>query len=50
MATIFSSSDTAQLNLEVWVKEDKYNLPQGLLENTKLAQHAYEEGHKISWN
>jgi hypothetical protein len=26
-----------------------YNL-QGLLEKSKLAQHAYEEGHKICWN
>jgi hypothetical protein len=29
------------------IKEHKYNLTQGLLEKSKLAQHAYEEGHKI---
>jgi hypothetical protein len=33
--------------LEVRIKEHKYNLTQGLLEKSKLAQHAYEEGHKI---
>jgi hypothetical protein len=27
----------------------KCNLRQGLLEKSKLAQHAYEEGHKICW-
>jgi hypothetical protein len=36
--------------LEVRIKEHKYNLIQGLLEKWKLAQHAYEEGHKICWN
>jgi hypothetical protein len=25
-------------------------LTKGLLEKSKLAQHAYEEGHKICWN
>jgi predicted GIY-YIG superfamily endonuclease len=35
--------------LEVRIKEHKYNLTQGLLEKSKLAQHAYEEGHKICW-
>jgi hypothetical protein len=25
------------------------NLTQGLIEKSKLAQHAYEEGHKICW-
>jgi hypothetical protein len=29
------------------IKKHKYNLTQGLLEKLKLAQHAYEEGHKI---
>jgi hypothetical protein len=34
--------------LEVCIKEHKYsyNLTQGLLEKSKLAQHAYDEGHK----
>jgi hypothetical protein len=32
--------------LEVCIKEHKYNLTQGLLEKSKLAQHVYK-GHKI---
>jgi predicted GIY-YIG superfamily endonuclease len=36
--------------LEVRIKEHKYNLTQGLLKKSKLAQYAYEEGHKIRWN
>jgi hypothetical protein len=36
--------------LQARIKEHKYNLTQGLLEKSKLAQHAYEEGHKICWN
>jgi hypothetical protein len=35
--------------LEVRIKEHKYNVTQGLLEKSKLVQHAYEEGHKICW-
>jgi hypothetical protein len=37
-------------HLEVRIKEHKYNLTQGLLENSKLAQRSYEEGHKLGWN
>jgi hypothetical protein len=33
--------------LEVRIKEHKYNLTQGLLEKSKVAQHAYREGHRI---
>jgi hypothetical protein len=33
-------------SIEVCIKE---NLTQGLLEKSKLAQHAYEENHKICW-
>jgi predicted GIY-YIG superfamily endonuclease len=36
--------------LEVRIKEHKYNRAQDLLEKSKLAQHAYEEVHKICWN
>jgi hypothetical protein len=36
--------------VEVRIKEDKYDLTQGLLEKSKLAQHAYKEGHKVCWN
>jgi hypothetical protein len=36
--------------LEVHIKEHKHNLTQCLLEKSKLAQHAYEEGHKLRRN
>jgi hypothetical protein len=36
-------------HLEIRMKEHKYNQAQGLLEISKLAQHEYEEGHKIFW-
>jgi hypothetical protein len=36
--------------VEVRIKEHKYNLAEGLFEKSKLAQHAYEEAHKICWN
>jgi hypothetical protein len=35
--------------LEVCIKEHGYNLTQGFLEKSKLAQHVYEDGHKICW-
>jgi hypothetical protein len=31
------------------IEEQKYKLTQGLLEKSKLAQHVYQEGHKICW-
>jgi hypothetical protein len=36
-------------SLEACIKKHKYNLTQGLLEKSKLAQCAYEVGHKICW-
>jgi hypothetical protein len=36
--------------LEVRIKEHKHTLKQGLLEKSKLAQHAEEEGHRIKWD
>jgi predicted GIY-YIG superfamily endonuclease len=30
--------------------EHKHNLKEGLLEKSKLAQHAYEEGHRVGWD
>jgi hypothetical protein len=39
--------DETSRPLEVRIKEHKYNLTQGLLEKSKLAQHAHEEGRKI---
>jgi hypothetical protein len=35
---------------EVRIKEQKYNLTHCLFEKSKLAQHAYEEGHKKYWS
>jgi hypothetical protein len=32
------------------VREQRHNLQQVLLEKTKLAQHAYEESHRIGWD
>jgi hypothetical protein len=34
----------------VRLREHRHNLQQGLLEKSKLAQHAYEEGHKVVWD
>jgi hypothetical protein len=34
----------------VWIREHRHNLKQGLLEKSRLAQHAYEEGHRVSWD
>jgi hypothetical protein len=36
--------------LGVRIKEHKHDLKQGLLEKSKLAQHAYEEGRRIKWD
>jgi hypothetical protein len=35
--------------LEVCNNEHKYNLTQSLFEKSKLAQHAYEEAHRLCW-
>jgi predicted GIY-YIG superfamily endonuclease len=40
--------ETSRL-LEVRIREHKYDLTQGWLGKSKLAQHEYEEGHKICW-
>jgi hypothetical protein len=44
-----SNSETRR-HLDVRIKEHKYNLTQNLLEKSKLAQRAYEVGHKICWS
>jgi hypothetical protein len=36
--------------LSVRIREHKFNLKNGLLVKSKLSQHAFEEGHQISWN
>jgi hypothetical protein len=36
--------------LSVRIGEHKFNLKNGLLDKLKLAQHAFEEGHQLSWN
>jgi hypothetical protein len=30
--------------------EHRHNLKEGLLERSKLALHAYEEGHRVAWD
>jgi hypothetical protein len=36
--------------LAVRLHEYWHNLTEGLLKKSKLAQHAYEEGHRVGWN
>jgi hypothetical protein len=33
----------------VRLREHRHSLKEGLLEESKLAQHAYEEGHEVGW-
>jgi hypothetical protein len=35
---------------ERWLPDDKLNFKQGILKKSKLAQHAYEEGHRVIWD
>jgi predicted GIY-YIG superfamily endonuclease len=32
------------------IREHRHNLKEGLLDKSKLAQHAYEEGHRVGWD
>jgi hypothetical protein len=32
------------------LREHWHSLEEGLLEKSKLAQHAYEEGHRVGWD
>jgi hypothetical protein len=34
----------------VRIREHRHNLKEGLLDKSKLAQHAYEEGHRVGWD
>jgi predicted GIY-YIG superfamily endonuclease len=36
--------------LAVRLRVHRHNLKDGLLEKSKLAQHAYEEGHRVGWD
>jgi hypothetical protein len=36
--------------LAMWFREHSHNMKEGLLEKSKLAQHAYEEGHRVIWD
>jgi hypothetical protein len=36
--------------LAVRLREHRHNLQQGIVEKSKLAQHAYEEGHRAGWD
>jgi hypothetical protein len=31
-------------------REHRHSLKEGLLDRSKLAQHAYEEGHRVGWD
>jgi hypothetical protein len=39
-----------QADLWPYGSVNRHNLKQGLLEKSKLARHAYEEGHKVGWD
>jgi hypothetical protein len=36
--------------MAVRISEHMHNLRAGLLEKSKLVQHAYEEGHRVGWD
>jgi hypothetical protein len=36
--------------LAVRLREHRHNLQQGLLDKSKLSQHAYEEGQRVGWD
>jgi hypothetical protein len=37
-------------HLAVQLGEHRYNLKESLLEESKLAQYSYEEGHRVGWD
>jgi hypothetical protein len=39
-----------QADLAVRLREPRHNLKEGLLKKSKLAKHAYKEGHKFGWD
>jgi hypothetical protein len=34
----------------VRIREHRHNFREGLIDKSRLAQHAYEEGHKVMWD
>ncbi|PNF24633.1 hypothetical protein B7P43_G00740 [Cryptotermes secundus] len=56
-ATFHVSEVVNRYNCRIWnsrplavrIREHRHNLKQGLLEKSRLAQHAYE-GHRVSWD
>jgi hypothetical protein len=36
--------------LALRIREHRHHLKEGLLDKSKLAQHAYEEGHRVGWD
>jgi hypothetical protein len=36
--------------LAMRLREHRHNIKEGLLEKSKLAQHAYKEGHRVGWD
>jgi hypothetical protein len=36
--------------LAVWLRKHRHKIKEGLIEKSKLAQHAYEKGHWVGWD
>jgi hypothetical protein len=34
----------------MWLHKHQHNLKECVLEKSKLAQHAYEKGHRVGWD
>jgi hypothetical protein len=45
-----SYTDETGRPLAVRLREHRHNLKEGLPEKPKLAQYAYEEGHRVCWD
>jgi hypothetical protein len=45
-----SYTEETERPLAARIRKHRHNLQQGLLEKSKLAQHAYEEGHTVGWD
>jgi hypothetical protein len=47
---ILANTLTSGTPLAVRIWEHRHNLKEGILDKSKLAQHAYEEGHRVGWD
>jgi hypothetical protein len=50
MNVVQTANKTRGRPLAMRLRQHRHNLKQGLLDKSKLAQHAYEEGHKVGWD